>query len=47
MAVAQHVRLFDFQVVEQGGYVVGEILITEIAIDVGGSTVALHLDGDN
>jgi hypothetical protein len=28
----QYVRLFDSQVVEQGGYVVGEVLMTEIAM---------------
>src|SRR5262249_24063033 len=46
-AVAQHICLWDLQIVEQGRYVVGEIFITEIAVDIGGATMALHFDCDN
>ena len=43
-AVADDVRLFDLQEIEQRGDVVGEVRVAEVALDVGRATVALHLD---
>ena len=46
-AVADDIRAWDLEVVEQRGHVVGEVVIAEIAFDVGRAPVALHFDGDH
>src|SRR5688572_2050475 len=46
-AVTEQIGLRDLQVIEQCGNVVGEAFITEIAIDVARSSMALHLDSDD
>ena len=46
-AVPQQVRSWDFQVVEQGSDVIGEVFMTEVAIDIDGAAMALQLDGDH
>jgi hypothetical protein len=46
-AVAVDVGLFDPQVPQQPGGVVGELLVGERAVDVGGVPMALELDGDH
>ena len=46
-AVADDIRARDLEVVEQPGHIVGEILVSYIAFDVGRTPVTLHFDGDH
>jgi len=43
-AVANDVGLADLEIVEQAGNVVCQVVVTEIAVDVGGAAMSLHLD---
>ncbi len=40
-------RAWDFEIIEQPGNIVGQVFISNIAVDVGCTPVALHLDGDH
>ena len=46
-AVADDVGVLDAEVSEQGGRVVGHLLVGDRAVDVGGVAVALQLDHDD
>jgi hypothetical protein len=46
-AVTNEVRAGDFEVIEQRSHIVGDVFVTEFAIDVGGSPVPLHFDGNH
>ena len=46
-AVAEDIRAWDLQVVEQRGHIVGQVVVREIAARVGRTPVALHFDGDH
>ena len=46
-AVAEDVGPFDVEVPQQGGDIVGHLLVGERTVDVGGVTVPLQLDGDD
>src|SRR5215471_21523307 len=46
-AVTDDVRAWDFEVIEQPRHIVGEVFISKIAVDVGGTPVTLHFDGNH
>src|ERR1700758_3375551 len=45
-AVTDDVRVWYLQIIEQPGHIVGEIFVSNIAVDVGGTPMALHFHGD-
>ena len=46
-AVTEQIGPRNLEVVEHRGNVVGEVCVTEVAVDVGRASVALHFDGDD
>jgi hypothetical protein len=46
-AVAEEIGLFDAKLLQRSGRVISHLFIREWAINVGGTAVALHLEGDD
>jgi len=46
-AVADDIRAWDLEVVEQRGHIVGEVIVGEVTARVSRAAMTLHFDGDH